>query len=331
MARLAPDQGIAFFQQALDLLEDAGIDDAARRCELLIGLGVAQRNAGDPAHRRTLLDAAGLAQAVGDNEMLARAAIENSRGYASFAGKADLERLAVYEAAYEAIGPDCALRARVAATLATEMIFSSRREERFALAEEAIALARGTDDRTLADVLVLTGPPLSTPDRLVQSQVLADELIDLARSLGDPRLQVYADVWAFFQSLNMPDETTIDAHIANAVRLAEEVGEPGLRWMAIAFDTCRVALTGDLEAVEKQAIEAFEFGQQSGQPDAVEWFGAHLMTVRLDQARFGEVIRSIPMEIRLEHFLNDGDSPDIPIPIYVGYLNQIRDLARAQH
>ena len=50
----------------------------------------------------------------------------------------------------------------------------------------------------------------------------------------------------------------------------------------------------------------------------------------LKMARFGEVIRGIPMEIRLEHFLNDGDSPDIPIPIYVGYLNQIRDLARAQ-
>jgi hypothetical protein len=50
----------------------------------------------------------------------------------------------------------------------------------------------------------------------------------------------------------------------------------------------------------------------------------------LQMARFGEVIRSIPMEIRLEHFLNDGDSPDIPIPVYVGYLNQIRDFARAQ-
>ena len=46
--------------------------------------------------------------------------------------------------------------------------------------------------------------------------------------------------------------------------------------------------------------------------------------------RFREVISSIPMEIRLEHFLNDGDSPDIPIPVYVGYLNQIRDLARAE-
>jgi hypothetical protein len=49
----------------------------------------------------------------------------------------------------------------------------------------------------------------------------------------------------------------------------------------------------------------------------------------LEMPRFGEVIRSIPAEIRLSHFLNDGDSPDIPIPVYVDYLNQIRDLAQA--
>ena len=51
----------------------------------------------------------------------------------------------------------------------------------------------------------------------------------------------------------------------------------------------------------------------------------------LQIARFRELIASIPSEIRLEHFLNDGDSPDIPIPVYVGYLNQIRELARAHH
>jgi hypothetical protein len=50
----------------------------------------------------------------------------------------------------------------------------------------------------------------------------------------------------------------------------------------------------------------------------------------LQTPRFREVISSIPLEIRLSHFLNDSDSPDIPIPVYVGYLNQIRDLARAQ-
>ncbi len=42
--------------------------------------------------------------------------------------------------------------------------------------------------------------------------------------------------------------------------------------------------------------------------------------------RFTEVIRSTK-GVRLDHFLNDGDSPDIPIPVYVGYLNQIREMA----
>jgi hypothetical protein len=54
----------------------------------------------------------------------------------------------------------------------------------------------------------------------------------------------------------------------------------------------------------------------------------HTKYLKID--RFREVIASIPMQIRLEHFLNDGDSPDIPIPVYVEYLNQIRELARAQ-
>jgi hypothetical protein len=49
----------------------------------------------------------------------------------------------------------------------------------------------------------------------------------------------------------------------------------------------------------------------------------------LQMPRFREVISSIPMEIKISHFLNDGDSPDIPIPIYIEYLNQIRDLARS--
>jgi hypothetical protein len=50
----------------------------------------------------------------------------------------------------------------------------------------------------------------------------------------------------------------------------------------------------------------------------------------LQMPRFQEVISTIPLEIHLEHFLNDGDSPDIPIAVYLGYLNQIRELARSK-
>lgn len=46
--------------------------------------------------------------------------------------------------------------------------------------------------------------------------------------------------------------------------------------------------------------------------------------------RLNEVIRSTA-GVRLDHFLNDGDSPDIPIPIYVGYLNRIREMAMEVH
>ena len=46
----------------------------------------------------------------------------------------------------------------------------------------------------------------------------------------------------------------------------------------------------------------------------------------LEMKRFGEVIRSTK-GIYLDHFLNDGDSPDIPIPVYVGFLNRIREMA----
>ncbi len=49
----------------------------------------------------------------------------------------------------------------------------------------------------------------------------------------------------------------------------------------------------------------------------------------LQMPRFGEIIRST-VGRRLDHFLDDGDSPDIPIPVYVGQLNRIRDLALAQ-
>jgi hypothetical protein len=47
----------------------------------------------------------------------------------------------------------------------------------------------------------------------------------------------------------------------------------------------------------------------------------------LEMPRFGEVIRQIPRSVKLDHFLNDGDSPDIPIPVYVSYLKEIRELA----
>jgi predicted ATPase len=71
LALLAHDEAATYYRQALDLLEGAGRDKDARRLDLLIALGEAQRRAGDAVFRETLLTAFGLAQERGDAERMA--------------------------------------------------------------------------------------------------------------------------------------------------------------------------------------------------------------------------------------------------------------------
>jgi predicted ATPase len=154
MAQLANDEAVTYYRQALELLTIApGPAQESRRLELLISLGEAQRRAGDPVHRLTLLDAARLAQARGDADALARAALANTRGaHASAAGKVDAERIQVLEAALEAV-PDTesAARARLLATLGLELTWAADRERRIHPSNVALAMARGLSDRQRLD------------------------------------------------------------------------------------------------------------------------------------------------------------------------------------
>ena len=106
LAQLAHDEAVVYYRQALELLDVAG---AARRrpsaSSSCISLGEAQRRAGDPAHRETLLDAARAGRAAGDADALARAALANTRGmFSIMAGRFDAERVDVLEAALAVAG-----------------------------------------------------------------------------------------------------------------------------------------------------------------------------------------------------------------------------------
>ena len=89
----------------MDLLEKGTDPDPAVRCDLMICLGDAQRQAGMPEFRETLLGAAALADELGDTDKMARAALANSRGFASAFGTVDTERVDALERAIER---DCA-------------------------------------------------------------------------------------------------------------------------------------------------------------------------------------------------------------------------------
>ena len=112
---LAPDEALRWFSQALELKQDGGPErrepDRRERCELLIGLGEAQRQVGEPEFRRTLLEASALAKDLDDSDLLARSAIANNRGFMSTAGLTDDGVLEMLEAAIEQTDEIAARRA----------------------------------------------------------------------------------------------------------------------------------------------------------------------------------------------------------------------------
>jgi DNA polymerase III delta prime subunit len=158
LSQFANDEAAAYFREALELLDVAGVaGSGSHRLPLLISLGEAQRRAGDTAHRETLLAAGDLAGQLGDADALAQAALANTRGtLPSVAGVVDVDRVAALEAAVGAFPPaDSAIRARLLSTLALELTFGSDWQRCLSLSDEATAMARRVGDpEALADVLM---------------------------------------------------------------------------------------------------------------------------------------------------------------------------------
>ena len=82
LAQAAPADAVGWFAHTLDLYPQVTADETLH-CDLLIGLGTAQRQTGDAAHREILFQAAALAEQLGETDRLVRAALANSRGSVS--------------------------------------------------------------------------------------------------------------------------------------------------------------------------------------------------------------------------------------------------------
>jgi tetratricopeptide (TPR) repeat protein len=258
----------------------------------LIALGDAQRQAGDSAHRETLLAAARLAAERRDSGALARAALLNTRPiFSSAVGEVDDERVAMLEAALDATPEDDArTRARLLAALGTELVFAPDRARRIRLADDAHALARRSgDEATLAHVLLQNYFTISTPETHEKRLAYTEELVTLAERLGDPVIRARAAIYRARSLGEAGNLEAADPYLEIAERLGEELGQPTLRWLVGHFRTCRTVLAGDLEGGERRAHAGLELGQATGQRDAGLIFTSQVLPIRLDQGRLGEL------------------------------------------
>ena len=110
--------------------------------DLGIGLGISQRQTGDPAYRETLLDAARRAADLGLTDRLVEAALANDRGWVTSSSRVDADKVEVLERALALLPSAGADRARVLAMLCQESQYGTTLERRQELADEAIATAR---------------------------------------------------------------------------------------------------------------------------------------------------------------------------------------------
>ncbi|MDQ3678420.1 MAG: AAA family ATPase [Actinomycetota bacterium] len=284
VAQLAYEQAAARYRLAVSLIETVELPGGqATRCDLVIAQGAAERQAGDPAYRETLLDGARLAQALGDAERLARAALANNRGFASSLAGVDGERVAVLDAALAACGPhDSAVRASLLAQLAVELVADPDWRRRAQLSDEALAIARRIDDaRTLARTLnyryVALWGPQTLPERLVNSR----EAVRLAERLEDPLISFQAARFGSHAAMEAGELALADRLLERARELADQLGQPILHWYFAVTRAKRSSISGSLAEAEQLARGAFEVGQRARQPDAALWLVIQLFVIRL--------------------------------------------------
>jgi len=295
LAQLAHDEAVRYYASGLELL-DAGEADAydPRRLELLIGRGEAQRRAGDPCYRQTLVDAAHLAKELGDAPALARAALANTLGYMWTALFVDTDRIEVLESAIAAVGrDDPALRARLLATLGLELAWQPDPTRRVALSQEALQIARTLDDpATLAHVLLARDYTITDPQNVAERFDATTELLAIAERLGDPVVASRALSLRFKVAMELADVAEAERSLVRNEALVADLGQSDLTFFVLHHRASLAVLHGDPDA-EQRLSAADELGRkiaQGGTSAAPELlWGSRLFELRVEQGRFEEV------------------------------------------
>ena len=258
----------------------------------MISLGEAERQAGRPEYRTTLLKAARMAEAIGDAERMGRAALANSRGFASTFGRVDHERVAVLARAIELErSRNPSRRAQLLSLQAMELQFDPDFRRRRALADDALALARESGDlRSLPYVMRNHFHATWAADTLASRHRIAEEMTELAADSGDP----LARFWAIDRRIHVAMESGAVEHAAEDLAAlreqADKLAQPGLRWPATYYAAGISHLRGDLPEAELRAEAARRLGEQAAEPDMIFIYSAQIATIRVEQGREDEVV-----------------------------------------
>jgi DNA-binding SARP family transcriptional activator len=290
LEKLAPTQALRWYETASELLDGDPGATKAQRCDLLLKLGVAMRQAGDSRSREMLLRAAEIARQIGDRERLAASALANTRGMQSETGIVDADRIATLQDALAVIGSgDSPERARLLAMQGAELMYSGQWDRRVKLSDEALAIGRRLDDRgALIAVLNLRFVTLLAPDTLAERRANTVEAVPVAEALSDPLARFYAYHWRAYACIEAGEITDARAWAAREREIADRYRQPTMLWLSCADEANLAIIAGELETAEHLAGTALEVGRQS-EPDALACYAAQRTSIAFEAGQANEL------------------------------------------
>jgi class 3 adenylate cyclase len=298
LSQLGYEEAAEHFGRALHAAKPAELD-LESKCRLLLILGETQIKAGHfPEARRTLEKAAELAKQTGESELLARAAL--GVAYTTEVGIFDPEIAALLEAALEAIGPeDSAVRALLLSWLGQEHYWQDPQGRSAELHRESVEMARRIgDEGTLAHTLSRANFIDVSPGAARRGVEENTEVLELARRVGDPELEMRSHLVLLRNHLELGDVAAVDAHLEAYARLAQKLRQPQHLWRVDLLRAMRALLDGDFEEGERLAIAARQGGEAAGEPGAQQFFAVQASLLYRVQGRLDEIVDGIGEQVR---------------------------------
>ena len=207
-------------------------------------------------------------------------------------------------------------RALLLATLCSELALGTTLERRKELADAARAMARRLGDpSTVVRTLNLVCDPLQVPSTLSERLVDAREALELADGLDDPDLRFWTSSYARLAAAQAGDFDWARRCLDTMRSVVSGLRQPGIMWVTLFNEVAEEIMTGDHERAEQLAAAALEVGTESGQPDALSFYGAEMIGVRSQQGRLGELVPLIEQMT--------ADNPDLTVfraTLAAGYL-----------
>ncbi|MBI3782863.1 MAG: AAA family ATPase [Deltaproteobacteria bacterium] len=299
--QLAYEDAIDHYQHALQALALGTAPVPRRQCEILLGLGQAQRNASHADARETVRRAVEIARGLvrdGDPQgasLFTRTALgvaDQGLGMPDMAGDAEVVRL--LEEALEVLGPsDHPSRARALCRLAMECVFEPDRSRSQELSQQGVEMARRLGDpTTLAATLSMRQFVLWHVGRIADRLPISSEIIVLAEQIHHRELALQGRTWHLVDLMGSGNVHAFDAEIDTQAQYAETLRQPRYLWMTASLRCMRALWAARWNEAEDLAQRSLVLGQRTGDQQAAVSPWIQVFIIRRER---GQLAQEEPM------------------------------------